>query len=405
MKHVYIFDKNSVAAIYGIGTYIKQLIESFSGLSDYYVNYINIRSDEMEFSVIETVGCRYFTIPNDYVKSEKNNERYCIRVFFILLPYLKEHRYDISIFHFNYIDILPIIPLIKEYIPLVKTVMTIHSQNWAFACKGNLNYFRSIISSDDSLLSNEEISIKKCFESEKPLYQSVDKIISLSDYTQSILIEDYQINPSSVVHVCNGLKDVYVELSERKKNEIRKRLGILYNEKVVLYVGRLESLKGVDSLISSFKLVLEHYPKAHLYLLGDGNLVDYMSTISGYWNKITFTGYLDREYLLQFYQVADIGILPSFSEQCSCVAIEMLMFNIPLLVTTAGGLDEMLEGVNKIEIQESNKDVIISIHKMAELVVDLLIAPKSDLYRGIYLKKYEETIFIKNMKLFYNSIC
>lgn len=404
MKHIYIFDKNSIASIYGIGTYQKQLIWALAGLPNYSINYVNLRSDEMEFSVENKNECRYFTIPNDYVVSKKNEERYYVRVFFLLLPYLTIDDRDVSIFHFNYKDFLHIIPLIKQYIPRSKVVVTIHSQTWVFACNGNLNCFRNIKEKDAFLLSENEQSIKKSFEDEKRLYQAVDKIISLSNFTKLLLISDYQIDPSVVIHLRNGLKDEYIELCEEKKKRIRKELGIPETEKVILFVGRIDTLKGINFLIESFKQVLEQQPESHLFLVGDGNLSDYLRHILGYWNKITFTGYLDKKYLFQFYQIADLGILPSFHEQCSYVAIEMLMFNLPLLITNASGVDEMLEEVDKIEIKEEERSISISVERMTDLIVSLLQAPKTNLYRETYLRKYEGSIFARYMKFLYDSL-
>uniref|UniRef100_UPI000EFE388E glycosyltransferase n=1 Tax=Parabacteroides sp. AM08-6 TaxID=2292053 RepID=UPI000EFE388E len=123
-----------------------------------------------------------------------------------------------------------------------------------------------------------------------------------------------------------------------------------------------------------------------------------------YWNKVTFTGRLNKDELYEFYQIADIGVMPSLHEQCSYVAMEMLMFNIPLLISTSTGLNETLEGVEKIEVEEREDDVYISVEKMAESMLALLQAPPSNMYRETYLRKYEESLFLEKMRNLYESL-
>ena len=68
-----------------------------------------------------------------------------------------------------------------------------------------------------------------------------------------------------------------------------------------------------------------------------------MGLCNGIWGKVIFTGKLRKDQLYRFYQIADIGVLPSCQEQCSYVGIEMLMHGIPLVGTDAMGISEMIE--------------------------------------------------------------
>lgn len=74
-----------------------------------------------------------------------------------------------------------------------------------------------------------------------------------------------------------------------------------------------------------------------------------------YWSKIIFSGRLPKELIYKFYQIADVGILPSFAEQCSYVAIEMMMHGLPIVGTDSTGLSEMIiDGENgyKVNLNE-----------------------------------------------------
>ena len=264
--------------------------------------------------------------------------------------------------------------------------------------------FKRIIHSDSSSLNDKELRISQVYQKEKLLYAEVDKIICLSNFTKSLLMQEYEVPNDKLCVINNGLEDKGLSLSENDRCILKDKLGIPINQRVVLFVGRIDEMKGIKSLIQSFKIIVKYLPDCHLYLLGDGNYFNYFEDIIGYWNRITFTGRLNRELLYEFYQVADVGVMPSFYEQCSYVAIEMLMFNIPLLMSTAAGLDEMVENVDKIFLEEGREGISISSEKMAENIMFLLNNSFSDFYRNVYLQKYEKSIFDKKMNNLYDLL-
>ena len=77
---------------------------------------------------------------------------------------------------------------------------------------------------------------------------------------------------------------------------------------------------------------------------------------------------VDKEYVYKFYQIATIGVLPSYTEQCSYAAIEMMMHGLPLIGTTAGGISEMIEEGKtgyKIHLKEEDNKKILNINELA----------------------------------------
>ena len=75
--------------------------------------------------------------------------------------------------------------------------------------------------------------------------------------------------------------------------------------------------------------------------MGTGQLSEFLSIVNPHWSKIVYTGELKKEQVFDFYQLADIGVIPSFHEQCSFTAIEMRMHKLPLIVSSVDGLDEL----------------------------------------------------------------
>ena len=65
--------------------------------------------------------------------------------------------------------------------------------------------------------------------------------------------------------------------------------------------------------------------------------------------KVIYTGHLEASVLQQWYQMADIGVIPSYTEQCSYVGIEMMMHGLPIVASDGFGLRDMFkDDVNAI---------------------------------------------------------
>ena len=78
-----------------------------------------------------------------------------------------------------------------------------------------------------------------------------------------------------------------------------------------------------------------------------------------------FTGKLSKQELYQFYQIADVGVMLSKHEQCSFVAIEMMMHGIPIIASDSTGLDEMVsDGINGYKIRTIENQAKVSFTSM-----------------------------------------
>lgn len=181
---------------------------------------------------------------------------------------------------------------------------------------------------------------------------------------------------------------------ERKK--LKQSLSFDAEDSIVLFVGRLDSIKGVDLLIKAFRKVLEICPHAHLLLAGDGDYNAYLKECNGIRTRITFTGKVKKEELYQYYQIADVGVMPSFHEQCSYVGIEMMMHGVPLIGTSSTGLGEMIADDLKVRLDESQKEQL-SVELLADKIVSVLTTPQ-DVWRQASRKRYEECYTQEQMK-------
>ena len=93
MKRIYLFDEDSRASTYGIGTYLRQVIELLVKMSDLSLNLVRLRSESREFFIRENNGYSEFIIPNTVFSFSSCTERYYVHVWYLLLSYIE---YNIS---------------------------------------------------------------------------------------------------------------------------------------------------------------------------------------------------------------------------------------------------------------------------------------------------------------------
>ena len=128
----------------------------------------------------------------------------------------------------------------------------------------------------------------------------------------------------------------------------RRNLG-LPDKRTILYVGRIEPLKGLDILLRAIAL-LRDAADTNLLIVG-GNAeedaeLERLYTLAlnlGISDIVTFTGSVDQEELPAYYSAADVFVLPSWYESFGLVALEAMSCGTPVVVSRVGGLKTFVE--------------------------------------------------------------
>lgn len=394
MNHIYIFNEGTRAAIYGVGTYINQMIECLSNIPEVMLNVVYLYSEKMEYCVENKKKYIIHHIPSRSIISRNGGEKYYRNAFYILASNIVIDENDKLIFHLNYHHEAHLISLLRSKWNSCLIYFTIHYQEWCFKFKGNDRMLKNMIKNN----RNNEILMP--FNNEKYIYENVDRIICLSKYTEDILKNVYKIDESKINVIYNGLENIRL-FPDSKRIDIKRKLFFEDSEKIILFVGRLDEIKGVDFLIDAFKKALKEDPSLHLVIIGDGDFSRYFSKSVGYWKKITFTGRLEKKLLYEFYQIADVGVMPSFHEQCSFVAIEMMMCGLPLITSDSTGLKEMqVDKKLMIKVIDNDDNMIFSADEIAEKIITVIKNGKS-----CYKNKYETHINRYNIDTMLQHIC
>jgi glycosyltransferase involved in cell wall biosynthesis len=193
----------------------------------------------------------------------------------------------------------------------------------------------------------------------KKIFEKSDKVICVSDYEKNLIIQNFKVPEPTIVVIPNGVsRDEFVGLSHLARNDERK---------VILYVGRIERYKGIDSLV---KVLPEINENIHLEIVGTGpyesKLVDLISKI-GVSNRVSFFQNLPRKELLQRYADADLVALLSTSEAYAITVAEALVAGTPCLVAKNTALSEWVDNSSCFGV-----DLPVQIEDFAKVIADII---------------------------------
>lgn len=409
-RKVYIFNSTSSAAIYGIGTYINQLID---GLKKSCIDFelIHLYSEGLEVSIEEKDGYEQISIPKiTYVS--KNLKYYARNVAYILRELIPEEENVLYIFHLNFMTNHELIPILRKMFNC-KIIITIHYLNWNFAISGDIKKLNSILSIKDQEPTDFERQIMDNIESNKKMLEESDLFITVAQHTLETLKNICNIDISNGVCINNAIKNAYCGISIEQKNKIKSKYLISDKKQIVLFAGRLDEGKGLSFLLKAFKKVLETNPNTMLLIAGDGYFNKWLSDTNPYWTRILFMGRLEKEQLHEIYSIADVGVVCSLHEEFGYVAIEMMMHEIPLIVSDAGGLAEIVKdaisGLKIPIIMDEENNRIIDVDALTDKIKLLLNAPDfakkiGENGRKRFLEKYELNQFNEKMVDLYLNI-
>lgn len=397
MSHLYIFDEKGPASNYGIGNYIRNIISVCKEIS-IPITVVSLNKDGKEDYYTSDNGIHYIDIPllkgadGKPLELDRKEERrkYCQYVVSVLETYIPSS--DVICFHLNYTQDYFLAENLKSRWSAAKILLTVHYFTWSLALGGNMNRLAHIMSKEEKELSDFEQAVVYSALFEQKLFQLTDYIICLSHFSKQVLTDYYEISEKKLWLIPNGIKDTFQKID---KKIVRRKYHIPENEKMLLYVGRLDAGKGVQYLIEAFKKIAETERDCHLYIIGNGNFNDFLPLCYPLWRRISFCGKVLPKDVADFYRMSDIGILPSLTEQCSFVAIEMLMHGLPFIGTDSSGLDEMIiEGVNgyKIHLLEKEDRIDFPVEELSSRLDLLMRFTSLEKYeeqsRNLYLQKY-----------------
>jgi len=129
-------------------------------------------------------------------------------------------------------------------------------------------------------------------------------------------------------------------VSQEAIQKIRAKYGVKDDEFMILFLGRLVLVKGVDKLIMAMPHILSKIPKAKLVVVGVGDLQEYLTNLTRMTKLDEFVkfcfDFIPEEERIQHYAACDIAVFPSHYEPFGIVALEAMSMEKPVVVGAAG---------------------------------------------------------------------
>lgn len=152
----------------------------------------------------------------------------------------------------------------------------------------------------------------------------------------------YGVAPEKITVIPNGIDPA--DFTARGSSAFRKKYT-LSDVPFILFVGRLNPIKGPDLLLKAFVEVKNKIPDLHLVFAGpDGGLQSELMQMTSGWklqDKVHFLGYIGGADKSRAYHAAELLVIPSRQEAMSIVALEAGIAGTPVLLTDQCGFDQV----------------------------------------------------------------
>jgi len=175
------------------------------------------------------------------------------------------------------------------------------------------------------------------------MYQLADRIICVSEHTRNEVVERYGAPQGKTFAIHNAVSEEDFPTPDPRLLARFRRVLARDDEKIVLYVGRLDREKGVDVLVRAFARVRD--VPAKLVVAGKGKLEPGLRKLAadlGIADRTVFAGYLVGQVLSHAYRGANVLVVPSLYEPFGIVALEGMVCGLPVVASSTGGLTEVV---------------------------------------------------------------
>jgi len=214
-------------------------------------------------------------------------------------------------------------------------------------------------------------------ETEKHLARNCHHTIATTEKEKEYLIRHYGASPERISVIPCG---VNLELFQPiDKQRAKRKLGF-DDDKIILFVGRVEPLKGIDQLMRAITY-LQNRQGLRLVIIGGDeqsqNEIEQLQQLSRdlhIENSVTFMGLIKHEKLPYFYSAADVFVIPSYYESFGLVTLESLACGTPVVATNVGNLKSIIRQGETGYVVMDNAP-----HRLAEKITLLLSKPSPDM--------------------------
>ena len=392
---MFLMDMSRAGTMNGVTRYLGILAGWLAKRQDYHVTWIRFTWDRQALGT-KRIPCDGYTqiripLPQDigrFLGSPRCMQNYS-RVVFHLLEEDFEKGGN-RILHLHTLNLIDFALYVRQRIPC-KIVTHLHCIPWKGLYDTNRERFNRLYRT--FYLGQGEVQMADFISKRYELrsYLLSDAIICVTSCAKDFLLRFFPSLSSRIQVIYNGMEDRWEEGCERKREA-----GMPVR---CLFVGNMNGSKGLHAAMEALDAVRKSCPVV-LTVAGK-----YPQKERKKWQEnypelpLEFTGLLPFDRLKLCYMESDIGIIASLQEQCSYVALEMMMFGLPVVTTDADGLDELfVQNVNALKVPvryDAAAGLVVDTGRLAHAVLKLarekgLRARLGDNARQTFMARFTE---------------
>ncbi len=213
-----------------------------------------------------------------------------------------------------------------------------------------LGQMKNQIAQDESQRASQER-----IAGEERIAHFANRLIAATPAEEDQLIELYDADPTKIAVIPPGVDLCHFRPQPRV--EMRRQLGLPLDQKIALFVGRIEPLKGIDTIIQATRLLCDQSPsladQLTVAIVGgspwavqlDAEMARLQALRSelGLERTVRFVGARQQSVLPDFYSAADVVLMPSHYESFGMVGLEAMACGAPLIAARVGGLAHLVK--------------------------------------------------------------
>ncbi len=205
--------------------------------------------------------------------------------------------------------------------------------------------------------SKEETETGQRIAIERRLMQEVDAVVAATTLDRAQMVWNYEADAERIRVVPCGVD--LRRFQPKDRAAARARLGLSVDEELLLCVGRMEPLKGMDALIRALALLADTEPaqrrRRRVLLIGgddesrpgdwnsEQRRLDALRRALGVADRVSFLGARPHEQLADYFAAANVVAVPSHYESFGMAALEALACGAAVVAANVGGLALTIE--------------------------------------------------------------
>jgi len=254
-------------------------------------------------------------------------------------------------------------------------------------------------------------------DSERVILREVDRVVASTQAELAQFQWLYKVDTSNTEVIPPGVDTSH--FYPIPIDEAKAYIGVPPEQNLLLFVGRIEPLKGIDTLLEAMALlkeegVLQEHPVSLMVIGGEPNagsedMAAEMARLKGLCESlgmgdlVTFLGKRDQDTLQYYYSAAEIVVVPSHYESFGLVALEAMACGTPVVASETGGLVFLVrDGETGFHVPAGDAKALAD--RLQTLIQDEVLRARLGRQAAEYAKDYDWSVVADHIMSLYNNV-